>query len=86
MAIVKKDRNFNRIIDLDGPNGNAFYLLGVARSAGKEIYPADELTGIIEQMMSADYTNLLQIFEDNFGGFYTLVTTNENLLNNIKNR
>ena len=37
MAILTKDRFRKRVIDLNGPEGNAFYILGTARSLCKQI-------------------------------------------------
>ena len=37
MAILTKDKFRKRVIDLNGPEGNAFYLLGTAMSLCKQI-------------------------------------------------
>ena len=59
-----------KIIDLTGPEGNAFVLLGYAeifcRKTGKDWLQ------IKEQMTSGDYTNLLAVFEKEFGEFVEL--------------
>lgn len=57
-------------IDLTGPQGNAFFLLGTAKKLAKQLgLDGDEIT---KEMMSGDYENLLEIFEENFGEFVTL--------------
>jgi len=57
-------------IDLSGPDGNAFYLLGTAMSLAHQL----EIDGesIVNEMRSSDYEHLLQVFEDKFGEFVTL--------------
>lgn len=58
------------VIDLTGPQGNAFFLLGTARNLAKEL----DLDGdaIHEEMTSSDYENLIQVFDSYFGDFITL--------------
>tara|TARA_R110000803_G_scaffold57922_1_gene116057 strand:- start:379 stop:600 length:222 start_codon:yes stop_codon:yes gene_type:complete len=57
-------------IDLTGPDGNAYALMGYAKKFAKQL----DLDGeeIISNMMSGDYENLLAVFEENFGSFVTL--------------
>jgi hypothetical protein len=54
-----------RIIDLSGPDGNAFALMGYAKTFAKQM----DLDGkaILQDMMSGDYDHLLEVFENNFG-------------------
>jgi len=57
-------------IDLTGPQGNAFFLLGTASKLAKQLgLDGDK---IHKEMTSGDYENLLQVFEENFGEFVTL--------------
>jgi hypothetical protein len=57
-------------IDLSGPQGNAYYLLGTAMNLAKQLeLDGDEIT---KQMTSGDYENLLEVFDSNFGMFVTL--------------
>jgi hypothetical protein len=57
-------------IDLTGPQGNAFFLLGTAQKLARQLgLDGDK---IHEEMTSGDYENLLQVFEENFGDFVTL--------------
>jgi hypothetical protein len=58
------------VIDLTGPDGNAFVLMGYAKRLAKQI--GIEPQPIIEEMMSGDYENLLEVFDRNFGDFVIL--------------
>jgi hypothetical protein len=77
MAILnesKFSRSGNREIDISGPEGNAFSLMGQARSFGKQLGWSDEVIAkIIEDMKASDYENLLQVFDTNFGSFCDLI-------------
>ena len=60
-------------IDLTGPQGNAFYLLGVANRWAKELQFSDSYRKeMLEEMKSSDYENLIKVFDDNFGSIVTL--------------
>ena len=68
--IVKKPKTNGIEIDLTGPQGNAFYLLGTAKKLANQLdLDSDK---ILNQMKSGDYENLLQVFDKNFGMFVTL--------------
>ena len=66
-----------RIIDLDGPDGNAFCLLGIAKQWSKDL-ELDYKT-ISDEMTSCDYTNLCKTFQKYFGRIATLETTDDKL-------
>ena len=70
MAIVSKPKTRGIEIDLTGPQGNAFFLLGTAKNLASQL----GLDGnqIMEEMKSGDYENLLQVFDKNFGSIVTL--------------
>ena len=56
------------IINLDGPDGNANTLLGLASRLCSDVgYASDEKETILNKMMAGDYINLLTIFEEYFG-------------------
>ena len=58
------------IIDLTGPDGNAYALMAYAKRFARELgLDAEE---IISNMMSGDYENLIQVFDENFGSFVIL--------------
>jgi len=57
-------------IDLTGPDGNAFALMGSAKRFARQL--GNDSNPIIEDMMSGDYEHLLEVFEEHFGSFVTL--------------
>ena len=68
MAILTKDKFRKRVIDLNGPEGNAFCLLGTAMSLCKQIGISSSRTKeIMDEMKSSDYENLIQLFDKYFG-------------------
>ena len=61
-------------IDLQGPQGNAYALLGIAKSLSKQLcFPMDKSEGIIVDMMNGSYDDLLTVFEHNFGEYVQLI-------------
>jgi len=57
-------------VDLTGPQGNAYYLLGLAANLAKQVgYDSDELR---KEMMAGDYDNLVEVFDKHFGSFVVL--------------
>lgn len=56
--------DFGLEIDLDGPEGNAFVLLGHASQLAKQL-ELDPKT-ITDDMKSGDYEHLLSVFEKHF--------------------
>ena len=70
MAILEKPKQSGITIDLTGPQGNAYYLLGTAKNLAKQL----ELNGleIMEEMQSGDYENLVEVFDNHFGNIVTL--------------
>jgi hypothetical protein len=70
MAIKKKVSKSTIEIDLTGPNGNAFYLIGTARKLSKQLGLDSE--AIQTEMMGGNYENLLKVFDKHFGHFVTL--------------
>lgn len=63
----RKDKNGLIEIDLTGPDGNAFVLMGYAKRLGKQLgLDTDE---ILKDMMSGDYEHLLDVMEENFGEY-----------------
>jgi hypothetical protein len=78
MSVELKPKLDKMFIDIDGPNGNAFYLMAVARDFSKTLdLDEDE---ILEDMKMGDYMNLLKVFDDNFGEFVVLQTGNAEYL------
>ena len=58
------------IIDLTGPDGNAFALMGYAMRFAKQL--GKDGKAITNEMMSGDYENLINVFEREFGDFVIL--------------
>jgi len=57
-------------IDLTGPDGNAFVLIGTAGNLAKQL--GLDAKAIREEMMKGDYENLVNVFDKHFGDFVTL--------------
>jgi hypothetical protein len=74
---IKDKRKDKLEIDLTGPDGNAFFLMGTARGLIKELNKLrgnkylDE-DGIMADMMSGDYEHLLEVMEKHFGHIITM--------------
>ena len=67
MAILTKHPR-KQVIDLTGPQGNAFYILGLASKLCKQIGISEhETNSILEEMKSSGYTNLIETFDRHFG-------------------
>lgn len=57
-------------IDLAGPDGNAFALIGLTRTLAHGIAMTDDETqAIVKKMRSGDYNHLLDTLVDSFPGF-----------------
>jgi hypothetical protein len=70
MAIKSKVNKSTIEIDLTGPDGNAFFLIGTASKLAKQLgLDADKIKA---EMMSGDYENLVNTFDKHFGHFVTL--------------
>ena len=59
------------LIDLTGPDGNVFVLMGKAKQIARDL--GLDSTKIIDEMMSSDYENAVKVFDNNFGDFVTLL-------------
>lgn len=60
-------------LDLTGPDGNAFRLIGVAKRLGRELgYSDRKVEGIVKKMTDGNYESLVQTFEAVFGQHVTL--------------
>lgn len=64
-AIVKQE------IDLSGPQGNAYVLMGYAQTLAKQLNL--DYKAIIADMMSSDYEHLIQVFDKHFGAYVDLI-------------
>lgn len=70
MAIKKKEQHGKRVIDLTGPDGNAFFLLGTAQKWAKQMKLDSEK--VVAEMTAGDYENLIQVFDNYFGSICDL--------------
>lgn len=71
--IVSREKYGNRkpVIDLSGPDGNAFVLMAYAERWSRQL---DIEPGLVsKEMQEGDYEHLLEVFEKYFGKFCILV-------------
>ena len=62
-----------REIDLTGPQGSAFYLMGLVGFYGRQLgYSEARIKAIRDVMMMGDYEGLVKMFDREFGHFVTL--------------
>jgi len=67
------------IINLDGPKGNAFHLMKVAKELAH--FEDKGVTMIMSEMCGdADYFKLVKVFDKHFGHLVVLESSNEKLL------
>ena len=58
------------VIDLTGPDGNAFVLVGKANHFARQL--GKDGKAITEEMMAGDYEHLLSVFDREFGDYVIL--------------
>ena len=68
--IKSKKQSLGIEIDLTGPDGNAFVLIGTAGNLAKQL--GLDAKAIREEMMKGDYEHLVTTFDKHFGHFVTL--------------
>lgn len=74
MAILTDPPAGKQVIDLAGPDGNAYFLLGVARNYGRLFgWDRAKMEQVVTEMKSGDYENLIQTFDKYFGEMCDLV-------------
>lgn len=69
-SINEKPRENPIEIDLTGPEGNVFVLIGIGNRYCKQIGLDSEI--FTNRMMSGDYENVVSVFDEYFGSFITL--------------
>jgi hypothetical protein len=73
MAIISKDTTKKITIDLTGPQGNSFYLMGVSCNLMKQLdFTPEEGESVFEELKSGDYEHLIKTFDKYFGDFIDL--------------
>jgi len=82
--IRKPKSGESTVINLDGPDGNAFVLMGILSRSLKMsgLNPKEAL----EEMRSGTYHDLLRVFDRYCGSTFTLVTEDQTLIDalNVK--
>jgi hypothetical protein len=69
--IKSKEEKASKVeIDLTGPEGNVFVLIGYAKNFAKQL--GLEPNEIQKEMMSGDYENAVNVFDKYFGEFVIL--------------
>lgn len=68
--MIRKKASGPMVIDLTGPQGNAYFLLGTAKNLAKQLeLDPDPIT---QEMISGDYENLIGVFDRYFGEYIIL--------------
>lgn len=65
-----KEKSSKVEIDLTGPDGNVFVLIGIGNRYCKQLGLSTQ--EFSTKMMSGDYENAVNVFEKYFGSFVTL--------------
>lgn len=79
---VKTIKKSKTTINIDGPDGNAFVLLGLAKRFLKQLGKGeDDIETILTEMQSGNYDNLLIVFQRELGEYVDFETNNQNYLN-----
>lgn len=68
--IKSKKQSLGISIDLTGPDGNAFVLIGTAAKLARQL--GLDGKAIQAEMMKGDYEKLVKTFDKHFGHFVTL--------------
>jgi hypothetical protein len=58
------------VIDLTGPQGNAYFLMGQADRLSRQLGLDKDI--VINEMKSSNYENLVQVFDRYFGDYVIL--------------
>jgi hypothetical protein len=73
MIIPKSEKEIRQIeIDLTGPDGNVFHLMGVAKTIGQLLNQRRgaeylDIPALLTDMLSNDYEHAINVMEKNFG-------------------
>ena len=71
--IKQKPKKFKPLIDLDGDQGNAFYLIGVVKKTFRQSGAPELGEAIAKEMMAGDYENLVKTFDKYLGDHFEIV-------------
>ena len=79
--MIRESKNSVPVINLDGPDGNAFALMAYAKLYERDVgYASDEIEYMVAKMRSGDYKNLVKVFDEYFDGYVVLETADKELL------
>ena len=70
-----RDSQHGLTIDLAGPDGNAYALMGYASQWARQLNRDSD--AILMEMGASDYDNLLDVFDREFGSVCTLINRPE---------
>ncbi len=70
--IRNKRKNAKPVIDLTGPQGNAFYLMGVVLKTFRQSGALELGESIVEEMKKGDYEHLVKTFDLYLGEHFIL--------------
>jgi len=73
MTIRKKTNKERPLIDLTGPQGNAFYLIAVVDKTFRRSGAPELGQSIIEEMKKGDYEHLVKTFDLYLGEHFDIV-------------
>lgn len=69
--MIKSKKETGIVIDLTGPDGNAWVLIGKAGNLAKQL--GLDSKAIQAEMMKGNYEHLVKVFDKHFGDFVTLL-------------
>ena len=72
MIRKKQEHTGPIVIDLTGPDGNAYALMAYAKRFATQLGWKDKGAALINEMMEDDYEHLLEVFDNAFGDFVIL--------------
>jgi len=71
--MIRNKKHGEIVIDLTGPDGNAYVLIGMASNFGKQLgWDRVKIQELMNEMMDGDYDHLVQVFDREFGSFVIL--------------
>ena len=68
--MIRNKVNDTPVIDLTGPQGNAFYLLATAGRYARQLGISESV--VINEMQAGSYENLIEVFDRYFGDYVIL--------------
>ena len=73
MTIRKKNKEEKPLIDLSGPQGNAYYLMGLVIKTFRQSGAPELGESIVEEMKKGDYEHLVKTFDLYLGEKFDIV-------------